>query len=240
MNQGSNQYLQNRNIRQISQEEIDRARGMTQEELQRTQVLNLKDFEEVASFERRTSKKPAIIIAIIGIISIAFGSTFSIMDSMSAKKAKEQERQIERRKVEAIENKPKIDYMNCTSTYVNNPDGTDIVYNIKYSFKDEKLSGFEKKYSITQTPGNALGLQTLKGYVVGYQSYTVNIEGYNVAVASSDTSVIADITVDLEKVDITKVPEYQQTHPSTKIDYYVGTQKEVIMSDMASKGFICQ
>ena len=67
---------QNMQVRQISQEEVDIARGvkqqMTPEELQRTQVLNFQDVEDLANFEKRTSKKPAIIIAILGIISITF------------------------------------------------------------------------------------------------------------------------------------------------------------------------
>ena len=135
-NQNSQNSYSQSNVRQISQEEIDRARGLSQEELQRTQVLNLKDVEEVASFERRTSKKPAIIIAVIGALMILFGSTFSVVQSMTAKKVNEQ-KTVQKRKIDkTTDNQAKVEqsYLNCTATAPNLPDGTDIIYTIKYTF----------------------------------------------------------------------------------------------------------
>ena len=51
---------------------------MTQEELQKTQVLNLKDVEEAARFERITSKKPAIIVATIGLVTVPTPFIFTL------------------------------------------------------------------------------------------------------------------------------------------------------------------
>ena len=234
-----NQYSQNNNIRQISQEEIDKARGLSQEELQRTQVLNLKDVEEAASFERRTSKKPAIIVGIIGIVSILFGGTFSVIQSMNAKQV--DEKKVEQRKVEKTpELKQEMSTLTCSTTALGNADGTDIAYTVTYNFKDNKLASFEKINVISQTPGKANGLETIKLYVEAYKPYTVNIDAYNVTITSNETSITSKVVADLEKLDITKVPEYQQTHYSTKIDYYVGTQKEVIYADMTANGYTCQ
>lgn len=234
-----NQSSQN-NIRQITQEEIERANGLTQEELQRTQVLNLKDVEEVASFEKRTSKKPAIIIAVIGILSITFGGTFSFVQSLTSKPV---DTTVEKRKVEDVETfaeEDKIDTLNCTRTTLNNADGTDIVFNINYSFKNNGLAYFTKTYTVTQTPGNPLGLQTIKSYVTGYQPYTIELDGYSINVTPKETAITAVVDVDLEQLNLTTFPEFQQTHESTKLDYYVGTEKEVVNADMTSKGFLCQ
>ena len=52
------------------------------EELQRTQVLNLKDVEETVKYEKSISKKPAMIIAIIGAIFLTLGSTLQIAKTM--------------------------------------------------------------------------------------------------------------------------------------------------------------
>ena len=74
-------------IRQVTPEEIAQAQGipLTHEELQKTQVLNLKEFSETVRFEKLTSKKPAIILAVIGALLITFGTTFQIAESLSKK-----------------------------------------------------------------------------------------------------------------------------------------------------------
>lgn len=233
-----NQSSQN-NIRQVSQEEVARANGLTQEELQRTQVLNLKDVEEVASFEKRTSKKPAIIVAVMGILSITFGGTFSFVQTLTSKPV---DTTVEKRKVENVETlaEDKIETLNCVRTTLNNADGTDVVFNINYSFKNNGLASFTKTYNVTQTPGNPLGLQGIQNYVVGYQPYTIEQDGYKVNVTPAETAITAVVDVDLEKLNLTTFPEFQQTHESTKLDYYVGTEKDVVNADMTAKGFICQ
>ena len=75
-----NQNMQN-NQNQMAKQQ------MTQEELQRTQVLNLQEVEKVAKFEKRTSKKPALFVAFLGILSITFGTTFGITEMLSANKS---------------------------------------------------------------------------------------------------------------------------------------------------------
>ena len=76
MNQNQQNTQQRNKVQQRSQQ-------MTQEELQKTQVLNLKDVEEAARFERITSKKPAIIVAAIGVLSIMFGATFGVVQTLT-------------------------------------------------------------------------------------------------------------------------------------------------------------
>ena len=46
---------------------------MSKEELTRTQVLNLSDFEQVTKYEKSTSKRPAIFLAILGLFCIISG-----------------------------------------------------------------------------------------------------------------------------------------------------------------------
>ena len=43
---------------------------VSQEELAKTQVLNLTDVQEIANFEKKTSKRPAVLFAIAGILAI--------------------------------------------------------------------------------------------------------------------------------------------------------------------------
>ena len=50
---------------------------MTREELTKTQVLNLQELERVAKFERKTSKRPAVLFAIAGILSLTLGLSYN-------------------------------------------------------------------------------------------------------------------------------------------------------------------
>ena len=43
---------------------------MSEEELQRTQVLNFETFKKIAHFEKVNSKKPAAILALLGLLLI--------------------------------------------------------------------------------------------------------------------------------------------------------------------------
>ena len=75
--------------RAVSPEEIERVNKLSPEELQKTQVLNLKDVEEAVRIEKRTSKKPAIILGIVGITLLLFGSGFQIATALKEKKQEE-------------------------------------------------------------------------------------------------------------------------------------------------------
>ena len=93
-----NQNNMNNQPRMVTPEEIERVNHITTEELQKTQVINLKDLEEVARIEKRTSKKPAILLAILGLTFLLLGSGVQIAFSLRDKK--EEEKIIEQRKEE--------------------------------------------------------------------------------------------------------------------------------------------
>ena len=63
----------NNNNNQVKQQ-------LSEEELQRTQVLNFDDFKTTTRIEKAGSKKPAIIVAIIGLLSILIGTFVGIFD----------------------------------------------------------------------------------------------------------------------------------------------------------------
>jgi hypothetical protein len=238
---------QNMQVRQISQEEVDRARGvkqqMTPEELQRTQVLNLQDVEDLANFEKRTSKKPAIIIGILGIISILCGGGLTAYQSMAAKAYEaESSKKVEKREIQnKVEEKPAATNVSCTYETKNNGDGTDTLFTVNYNFIDGELTGFTKQFDIVAIPGNPNGNKGVLAYVEGYKPYTVAIDGYSVVVTYDNSSKLTAITtVDFDKLDMTKFPQFQQSHFTTSIDYTMGTPQENVYSSLISKGFQCK
>lgn len=50
---------------------------LAKEELTKTQVLNLSELERVANYEKRTSKKPAAILATLGVMCITLGLSYN-------------------------------------------------------------------------------------------------------------------------------------------------------------------
>ena len=210
------------------------------EELQRTQVLNLKDVEETVRFEKSISKKPAMIIAIIGAIFLTLGSTLQIAKTMKKSvEPKVEKREISKEKeIQTVA--PVI--LECQNIQLNNPDGTNITFTIDYTFNNYKLTNFTKKYSIAAIEGNQVGLQTIQQYIVGYQDFMNPVNGYTISVTPNETQTVltAAVSADLEKIDMTTFPEMQKNHISTSIDYQKDTAFLTIQSDMSSKGFTCE
>lgn len=231
-------------VRQISQAEVDAARGvksqMSQEELQRTQVLNLQDVEEIANYEKRTSKKPAIILAIIGLLFISSGGTLSIIQKMDAKPVKNTApatSEVQKK----VESKPAMTNLSCVYISANNGDGTSNEFIINYNFSDGELVSFTKKNVINQLPNEPAGLQTIQGYINGYKPYTVDIPGYSVVITTNNTTQLTSLTtVDLEKLDMTKYPQFNQSHVTTSIEYQIGTEYETLKTNMIEQGYTCQ
>ena len=210
------------------------------EELQRTQVLNLKDVEETVKYEKSISKKPAMIIAIIGAIFLTLGSTLQIAKTMKKSvEPKAEKREISKEKeIQTVA--PVI--LECQNIQLNNPDGTNITFTIDYTFNNYKLTNFTKKYSIAAIEGNQVGLQTIQQYIVGYRDFMNPVNGYTISVTPNGTQTVltAVVSADLEKIDMTTFPKMQKNHISTSIDYQKDTAFLTIQSDMSSKGFTCE
>ena len=210
------------------------------EELQRTQVLNLKDVEETVRFEKSISKKPAMIIAIIGAIFLTLGSTLQIAKTMKKSvEPKVEKREISKEKeIQTVA--PVI--LECQNVQTNNPEGTNATFTIDYTFSNYKLTSFTKKYVLEVIEGNQIGPQTIQQYIVGYRDFMNPVNGYSISVTPNETQTIltAVVSADLEKIDMTTFPEMQKNHISTSIDYQKDTAFLTIQSDMSSKGFTCE
>lgn len=224
MNQGNN------NVRQVTAEEIALAQGLTQEELQKTQVLNLKDVEEVARIEKISSKKPSIIVAVIGILLLLVGTGVQIVSSM-----KPEEKKVEKRNTTP----PQVERetLNCVKTTLNNPDGTDTVYTITYSFENKKLVGYTKSYNVIPTVGNNQGPTTIEEYKKNYPTSSDVLEGYQTILSSNNNGVTITTIVDFKKLDLTKVKDNDKARAYTKVEYSKNTDYQTVQKDMLDKGF---
>lgn len=229
----------NQNVRQITPEEIAQAEGlpkpMTQEELQKTQILNLNELENTIRFEKITSKKPAIILAALGVFLLIFGATFQIATSLSSNKNKIQKRKVDKTP-QVVETS-----LSCVKTTLNNPDGTDTVYNVDYYFENDKLSSEIKEYKYTAIANNPTGESTVKTKLDTYQKLLLSSNGYQVNTNTNDPKELKIIVqIDYHSLDLTTIPQDNQNDDLTKVTYKRDTDSNTIKNDMLSKGFTCE
>lgn len=212
--------------------------GMTQEELQRTQVLNLQDVEEAVRIEKSTSKKPAIIVAALGIFSIFLGTAFPVVQTLATKPKNNDKTNAKIEKKRAINPETAL---NCTLTKLNNVDGTDTILNANFTFNYDKLIKVEKTFTINPTVGNPLGPTTVQAYITGYQPFLVEqIAGFQMSSTPTGNGLIVKSLVDLTVFNPATMPALHQGNVATKVEYQVNTEKETIFKDLTSKGFTCQ
>ena len=236
MNQNNNQIQ----YTQLQQQSHLQKQQMTQEELQRTQVLNLKDVRETARFEKLTSKKPAIILAIIGIICIAFGTSFGVVQTMNTKKLKDNQKIQNRKKSNLV--KTSISSINCTATSMNEPDGTGKILNVVLVFKDERLTSMTKTYSIIPTVAESPESKaTVQNFITALQPYLIDITGYKLTVAPETTGgVITTTEANLEILDLNTVPQIHKDNYRFNIPFAKATIKQTALTNMTNLGFKCQ
>lgn len=219
--------MNNSNVREISDEEIKRE--LTKEELQQTQVLNFQEVQKTIRFEKITSKKPAILVAILGIVSLLLGSSLQVATVLKSKP------EVQKREV-----KPVIEVKNleCAKTTLNNPDKTNTIYNITYKFENDKLVGFTKEYNVSAVLNQPEGNKSIDNYINEYKELLNNSDGYKIDISStSNTTISVKVVVDYKKLDLTKLNEKQQTKEFTKVEYKKNTSYKDIRSDALEKGF---
>ena len=208
---------------------------MSEEELQRTQVLNFDTFKQVARYEKVSSKKPAIVVALIGILAIIIGGSYPIVQSQMEKN-KESKSTMQARKKD---NKLIASELNCTQEIPAGVNGLDQVMKIKYNFIDNKLTSFTKELTLTISPASTTGTTSLQSFITALQPYLVQKDGYSVVVRQIENGVVTTTSVDYRSVDINTLPEINQKNNYFSVVYLADTNMESIKQDMTTQNYIC-
>ena len=225
----------------LNKKQCQRNQQLSDEELQRTQVLNLKDFKETARIERLSSKKPAIIVAAIGIFSIALGLAFPSIQSFSARKqAEEHKQEIEKRKIEEDEKKPVEETMKCRWQRLNNGNGTDEVIDITFNFKDNKLHSARKNYNLSKSVGVTEEPAELNSYLVALQSFLMQVSGYGVSVVSNANGSITTTDINYLLMDEATIPAKHKENYRFNVVNHANDTKETVEKTMTGLGYTCE
>jgi len=223
----------------LRKREGQRNQQLSDEELQRTQVLNLQDFKETARIERITSKKPAIIAATLGVLMIAIGLTFPAMQSLTTRnQAQARKEALEQHSQKVIE--VKEEDMKCHFENLNQANGTDENIDVTFHFKDDKLISSMKSYKLTKsvnyqgTPGE------LASYLSALQSFLMQISGYSVSVQTITDGSVTTTAVDYTLLDISKVPAQHQSNYRFNVLHRANQTKDEVEKSMTAIGYKCE
>lgn len=216
-----------------------RNQQLSDEEMQRTQVLNLQDFKATARIERLSSKKPAILSASIGVLLIVLGLMFPTMQSLTTRQ-KTQARKLDidqqtEKKVKVVE-----EDMVCHWQSLNKENGTDENIDVTFHFVDDKLVKAEKDYILTKSDSVQDTPAELGSYLNALQSFLMQISGYSVTVQSVDNGSITTTKVDYTLIDMTKVPAQHQSNYRFMVTQEKDKTKDEVETSMTAAGYKCE
>lgn len=216
------------------------------EELARTQVLNLEELRQVAKYERKVSKKPAIICAIIGafMIMVGAGSQGYIMLSQRNMTPTKQSNISERKVEEEKEPEKVIQALTCSIQSLNNVNGTNTESHFTFAFEDDKLQSETKIFIVDMVAGNAMGQSSMQNLYTAYKAYegtNGTVEGYNVLTAPRENYGFSVTTqIDLTKLDRSKISSNIQANPQLKVDFPLNSTLETVRGGAESSGYTCE
>lgn len=225
------------------QYDYSKVHQITPEELQKTLVLNLADFEETARIEKMTSKKPAITVALIGLFSIALGLGFPFIQSLTTN--------LDANKL-VVQNQEDFNKDDYNEIVKNNEDkvlcnfdrliddGTHVTSVAEIKFRDGGIVAFTRTTTINPIPGNGFGPSTIQSINTILQPLLHQMDGYKLSVRPTvEGGTVIEAVVDYDNLDFTMFPEKQQTHYATSVDYAANTPKDQVIVDMGTRGFTC-
>lgn len=230
---------------------------LSPEELAKTQVLNLSDVEKIAKYEKSTSKKPAIIFAIVGIFSLTMGIMYPSIISFVDRKADKDEvilNRITDNEKDLINNNANKDSqisssapnaiaptkLTCTISTPATVDGTDKTLTYNFTFVNNLLQSYTKLLVVNPTNGNPQGPTTITNYLTNYQNLSqVQINGYQPQITKTTTGFTLTINIDLTKVNQQLLPANLQQDPNTKIEFILNNDKATLTNNMVNAKYTC-
>lgn len=222
---------------------------MSTEELARTQVLNLDDLREVAKYEKKVSKRPAIFCAIFGAILLTLGTGVQgfITHQNKVKLDAVQKNIVKRKNTTITEQKPKepkIEKLKCSLSSQGNANGTNYISEFTFEFSDQKLKKETKVFMLDKIVGNKLGESAMKNLYVAYKNFEkINgtLNGYSITSAPrGDVGFSITTLIDLTVLDTNKIPAEYNANNQIRVDFPLDSNIETVKTSVINSGYICE
>ena len=210
-------------------------------EMTKTLVLNFNELERIANYEKKTSKKPAIMIAVIGLFAIMSGFLYSPVNNMLNKKSSSHQFRVSKEK--------KYKKIVCTKTTIPAENKSTAKNTIIFKFKEDNLISYENTYlekpnsmNIAETPKNIINTYN---YIKAFLDY--NIPGYDLKQSYTTsktnsklvTSLTVKLNVDLKEVDVTKLTDKHKSNGYLNVAYAYGDNSINIKQKLMTEGYTC-
>lgn len=216
---------------------------MSREELTRTQVLNLSDFERVAKYEKSVSKKPAIFLSVLGIFCIIAGLSYNSIMAFVIDKITPPAPQVSKR---ITENKDLIETKNdtvtCHYTSIDANAGTELILDLNLIFYNNILDTCIKNMSFVTSLGKeTTGQPVVDYYYPIFKSFEeMTIPGYTSKTNLINNGFETKTTMDLKTVNVESLTDQHKAYPATTVDFIYGEDKETATQRAISYGYTCE
>lgn len=231
-------------------EKYDRSK-MSAEELAKTQVLNLSDVEKLANYEKKVSRKPAIVLGVIGLLALSVGLLYPRVTSFLEKDKNEEGiiyNRVDDKVGDTVDDNSvtsnQIDLNSqliCTKTTLAASDGTDTALTYNLSFVNDALQSYTKLALINPNSANPAGVATVEGLYNGFLNFSqVAVNGYYLQVTKNSTGIVVNVNIDLTKLDAMSFPESLKTHNVSNVEFSLNAPKDAVSSMLIAGGFNCR
>ena len=221
------------------------------EELTRTQVLNLQELEKAAKYEKRTSRKPAAILAVIGVFSISLGLCYPSVNNMLSSRSVEDNPIVSEKRQEDVEAASTVNplSLSCTLSQTNPTDATLVNTTYNFQFLDtgtlkyyEKVMDISVGTPVAQTPTSIITLDSSLANLV-----QTPVTGYlleKTPRASTSPNVVdgytAKLAVDFTQFDPTTLTTLHTTNTFANVEFNSQDTKDTISARLISGGYTCE
>lgn len=223
---------------------LQQSNQVSQEELAKTQVLNLSDVQEIAKYERKTSKKPAIFFAAAGILSITLGLAYpNIMTAIDSAptRFKPNSKSVE---IDSslIQNKIQENRMKCVVNSPSNLDGTAGVATYNYVFDEmDKLQSYTMVLEMMPQLNNVNGALAIPNHYNVYAMLDpIKIEGYKITSTLNNDTMKVIANVDLTKLNKQALTPNHLANTFSNVTENLNDDKNVIQQQRTSLGYTCE
>ena len=213
---------------------------MSDEELVRTQVLNLNEVKKVANYEKKTNRKPALVCAVLGMLCITIGASYPLaIEALAPVEIPKKTERVDLKEENTLTTKVRT--LTCTDYKTNLLNtGTDELTTDTFNFENGDLKDYTRVITLNQTAGKTNGKKQMASYEKVYKELSNNTLGYKVETAKTATGMQVSITVDLKVLDKTKVPKLNMENDNTAVKYNQNEKIETIKKDYKEQGIECK
>lgn len=201
-------------------------------------VLNLNEVEEVALYENKTNKRPAIMLLIAGIFSIVMGIVYPIIMD----KLEEEPVVTDSSSSSTSTTDVSSSVLSCSYSNKNDADGTNSKESITFNFtSDDTLTNYSKSLYMVPIDGNQNGLVTVQSIydnLVLLQSN--NIDGYLLTSSLTDGVLQSSLSVNLELLDYSLLTDNYSTNNYTKVSFNKNNTYEQVKKLVTDSGYTCE